>query len=55
VNLKECGRKQLFSDLRNFRGVFMEGFRKARRNVRQGSYLKGEISVQDLLNMSASA
>ena len=31
--------------------IFMEGFRKARRNDRQGSYLKGKILIQDLLNV----
>jgi len=54
VNLKECEWNQLFSNLRNFRGILMEGFRKARRNVRQGRYLKGEILIQDLLNVKCS-
>jgi hypothetical protein len=32
----------------------MEGLRKARRNVRQGSYLRGDILIQGLLNVKCN-
>jgi len=44
----------LFSDLTNFSGIFVEGFRKARRNIRQGSYLKGKSLIQYLLNVKCN-